>query len=110
MTLSIMQRRIVMSLPKCETTLSTLKGLKMGRRSKTPAVLVAPVSSKKQLMNKAAVCKFLGDISTDSLDHIRNDPDQRFPQPLQLLRNSPLWTVDQLEKYVGRKEREVEML
>ena len=82
----------------------------MGRRAKEPAVLVAPVSSKKQLLDLGATCKFLGGISADSLGRIRNDPDERFPQPLQMLGNSPRWSVEQLERYIDRKTRDVEKL
>lgn len=82
----------------------------MGRRAKNPVQLVAPVSSKKQLLRVAAVCEFLGGISIDSLHRLRSDPAERFPPALQMLGNTPMWSVDQLEKYVARKEREVEGL
>lgn len=76
----------------------------MGRRAKSPRVLVAPVSSKKQLLNRDAVCTFLGGISHDSLDRLRDDKSERFPQPLQMLNQTPLWSVEQLERYIARKE------
>ncbi|HEX8915978.1 MAG TPA: hypothetical protein VF796_26760 [Humisphaera sp.] len=79
----------------------------MGRKAKDPPVTVAPVSSKKQLLRADAVCQFLGGISRDSLDSIRNDPDERFPAPLQMLGNTPMWSVEQLERYVSRKEKDV---
>ena len=82
----------------------------MGRTAKAPLTLVAPVSSKKQTLSQSAVCAFLGGISTDSLYKLRNDPAERFPKPLQLLSNTPMWSVEQLERYVARKEKEVEGL
>ncbi|HZN68507.1 MAG TPA: hypothetical protein VFB66_24710 [Tepidisphaeraceae bacterium] len=71
---------------------------------------ILPVSSKKQLLTAAGVCRFLGGISHDSLGRIRNDPAERFPQPLQILGNTPMWSVEQLERYVARKEKEVESI
>jgi hypothetical protein len=82
----------------------------MGRRAKEPQVAVLPVSSKKQLLTATGVCTFLGGISHDSLLRLRNDPSERFPQPLQILGGTPLWSVEQLERYVGRKEKEVESI
>lgn len=82
----------------------------MGRPAKIQPIVVAPVSSKKQLLDKRAVLAFMGGISHDTLLRIRNDPDERFPQPLQMVGNSPMWTVDQLERYVSRKEKEVSQL
>ena len=82
----------------------------MGRRSTAPGVIVAPISSKKQLLSRTAACAFLGGISPDSLDRLRNNPEERFPQPLQMLGQSPMWTVDQLERYVARKEKQVDSL
>lgn len=82
----------------------------MGRRAKEPYVAVQPVTSKKQLLNAAGVCKFLGGISHDSLGRIRNDAAARFPEPLQILGNTPMWSVEQLERYVARKEKEVESI
>jgi predicted DNA-binding transcriptional regulator AlpA len=82
----------------------------MGRRAKEPYAAVAPVSSRKQLMDGEAVRKFLGGISSASFDRIRNDPGQRFPPPVQILGNKLLWTLEQLERYVDRKVKEVEAL
>jgi hypothetical protein len=82
----------------------------MGRKAKIPQMIVAPVSSKKQLLGIAAVCRFLGGISDDSLAKLRNDPNDRFPHPLQMLGNTPMWSVEQLERYVSRKEKEVEKI
>jgi len=82
----------------------------MGRRSKNLRQSVLPVSSKKQLLNSAATCEFLGGLSTDSLSRIRKDKDERFPQPLQMLGKTPMWSVEQLERYVVRKEKEVEAI
>ena len=82
----------------------------MGRRAKHPIVAVLPVSSKKQLMRIDAVCVFLGGINADTLNKLRNDPDERFPQPLQLLGNTPMWSVEQLERYVVKKEKAVEAI
>lgn len=79
----------------------------MGRKAKEPLVAVAPVSSKKQLLRSEAVCQFLGGLSHDSLDRLRRDADERFPTPLQMLGNTPMWSVEQLERYVARKEKEV---
>lgn len=80
----------------------------MGRRAKNPPIVVAPVRSKKQLLGIRDVCTFLGGISADSLNTLRRDG--RFPQPLQLLNKTPMWSVEQLERYVGRKEKEVERI
>jgi hypothetical protein len=81
----------------------------MGRKAKE-SVVVLPVSSKKQLMRKDAVRKFLGGISDDSLDRMRADPAERFPQPIQMMGNTPMWSVEQAERYVARKEKEVEAI
>ena len=43
----------------------------MGRKAKNPPVLVAPVSSKKQLLTIEGVRMFLGGISPDSLKRLR---------------------------------------
>lgn len=82
----------------------------MGRRAKVPQQLVAPVSSKKQLLTIEGVRMFMGGISADSLKKLRDDPAERFPQPLQMLGNTPMWSVEQLERFVTRKEKEVERL
>lgn len=82
----------------------------MGRRSKFVRQAVSPVSSKKQTLMIAGVCEFLGGISADSLAKLRSDPAERFPRPLQMLGNTPMWTVEQLERYVARKEKEVEAI
>ena len=80
----------------------------MGRKAKAPTTIVAPISSSKRLMRIEAVCTFLGGIDADSFLKIRNDPDERFPKPLQMLGNTPMWSVDQVERYVERKQLEVE--
>lgn len=82
----------------------------MGRRSKTIQTPVLPVSSKKQLLRIEGVCTFLGNISPDALDKLRNDPEKRFPKPLQILGTTPMWSVEQLERYVAREEKLVEAL
>jgi hypothetical protein len=82
----------------------------MGRKAKDPQKLVAPVSSKKQLLGIDAACAFLGGIHRNSLDRIRNDPDERFPAPLQMLGKTPMWTVEQIERYVDRKAKDVEAI
>lgn len=82
----------------------------MGRSAKSPPISVAPVSSKKQLMGVNAVCLFLGGISAESLLRMRNDPCERFPHPLQMLGRTPMWTVEQMERYVTKKESEVSQI
>lgn len=82
----------------------------MGRRAKQPKILVAPVSSKRQLLGREAVCTFLGGISEDSLQRIRNEKAERFPSPLQMLGQTPMWSVEQLERWVGQKMKEVDQL
>jgi predicted DNA-binding transcriptional regulator AlpA len=80
----------------------------MGRRKKDPHELVAPVTSKKQLLDITAVCTFLGGIGRDALASLRDDQDERFPKPLQIFGNSPMWSVEQIERYVTRKTEDVE--
>lgn len=82
----------------------------MGRRMKNPPLTILPVSSKKQLLKMDKVCEFLGGISHETLSRLRNDPAERFPPALQIFSQMPLWSVDQLERYVARKEKEVEGL
>ena len=82
----------------------------MGRRAKNPVQMVAPVASKKQLLRIEGVCQFLGGISGDSLQKLRDDAGERFPQPLQMLASTPMWSVEQLERYVARKEQDVSKL
>lgn len=82
----------------------------MSRRAKNPNPVVAPVSSKKQLLDRKAVCQFLGGIGEDLLDEIRNDASRGFPPALQCVGKRPMWSVDQLEKFVARGEKEVEHL
>lgn len=82
----------------------------MGRSSKVPQVIVAPVSSKKQLLDKKAVCQFMAGISIDTLDKLRNEPGSRFPQPLQIFGGTPTWSVEQIERYIARNEKDVEKL
>lgn len=72
--------------------------------------IVAPVSSKQQLLRAEAVCAFLGGISVKSLYRLREDKAEGFPAPIQMLGNTPMWTVEQLERYIARKQREVEAL
>lgn len=81
----------------------------MGRRAKNQQNPVLPVSSKKQLLRIEGVCAFLS-VSRDTLDRLRGDTAERFPTPLQMLATTPLWSVEQLEKYVARKEQEAEAL
>ena len=82
----------------------------MGRRAKVPVVTVLPVSSKKQLLQIEAVCQFLGGISRGSLENIRNDKDLHFPKPLQILGQTPLWSLDQIERFIARNEKQLENL
>lgn len=81
----------------------------MSRPKRDPAPLIAPVASKKQLLNVDATCTFLGGMSVDSLANLRADKAERFPPPVQILTN-PMWSVEALEQYVARKEREVSKL
>lgn len=82
----------------------------MGRKSKEPPVIVAPVSSKKQLMTIDAVCLFLGGMSHDTLRLIRDDAAEGFPKPLQMTGNTPRWSVEQIERYIDKKTKAVSQL
>ena len=82
----------------------------MGRRSKNPMQLITPVSSKKQLLNMEAVRAFLGGISEDSLQRLRNDPEANFPKPLQIFAQTPVWSVEQIERFIARQEKVVEAI
>lgn len=81
----------------------------MGRAAKNPVTVVTPITSKKQLMQIKAVCQFLGGISDDTLADIRKT-DSRFPKPLQVIGGGPMWSVEQLEKFISHKEKEAEKL
>jgi hypothetical protein len=78
----------------------------MGRGPKNPM----QITSKKQLPGIKAVCAFLGGIGDESPMRLRNGPNQCFPKPLQHFSNTPLWSIDQIENFVVRKEKEIEML
>jgi hypothetical protein len=82
----------------------------MGRKRKEPFISVMPVSSKKQLLRIEGVCNFLGGISADVLADLRGKEGEGFPAPIQMLGSTPMWTVEQIERYVSRKEKEVESL
>lgn len=77
-------------------------------RTPKPKTLELPVSGKR-LMGVERTCAFL-DIAVDSLARLRADADERFPEPLQILRGKPLWALDDLEQYVARKQKEVASL
>ena len=79
---------------------------------KAPRLPKPPVEiphSGKQLLDIKRTCAFLC-MDRESLRTIRNDPDERFPQPLQILRDKPMWPLEELERYVERKQREVQSL
>lgn len=82
----------------------------MGRRQKNPPIIVNPITSKKQLMNIEAVRNFLGGMSEDAFKKLRDDTSERFPKPLQITGSSPMWSVEQVERYVAKKEKDSEKL
>ena len=81
----------------------------MGRRAKDPYAAVQPVSSKKQLLTAEEVRKLLGGVSHDTFARLRDDDEARFPKPLQIFK-SPMWTVDQIERWIARHEKQVEAI
>jgi predicted DNA-binding transcriptional regulator AlpA len=63
------------------------------------------IHSGKRLLNAARVCDFLS-LSDDSLAKLIEDPAEKFPPPVAVLKRERHWALEDLEKWVAQKQLE----
>lgn len=70
-----------------------------------PVQTIVPIVHEGQLvLNLPSTLKFLGGISEKLLSKIRNDPTERFPEPIRIGGRDIFFAVDDLVAYVARKK------
>jgi predicted DNA-binding transcriptional regulator AlpA len=62
------------------------------------------ISSGKKLLDTARLCDFLS-ISDDSIATLRADPDEAFPEPVEIVKGKLHWALEDVERYVERKQK-----
>lgn len=63
------------------------------------------IPSGKKLLTTARVCDFL-DISDQSLLKLMRDPDESFPPPVDVVKGVRHWALEDIERYVERKQKQ----